>query len=235
MFTATRGIVSESLRHLPNGPFVQHDVAINPGNSGGPLLDGAGALVGLNTQFQLNAQGIGFAVPADEVRAYVKNVRELITAGKLPYPSDAEISATPRQYSPADVLHAAVIASGLRAISREIRNDGLVYTLCTARQNAQFVAAIVRKWFDVRWSAPEQFAARQSSDAKFLLQLIKWQTDLFGPRFLITDDRLHLGSGRSTEGLDVAEAREMILCLADAVDSIAPRLAGSPAPAKSRR
>jgi hypothetical protein len=235
MFTATRGIVSESLRHLPNGPFVQHDVAINPGNSGGPLLDGAGALVGLNTQFQLNAQGIGFAVPADEVRAYVKNVRELITAGKLPYPSDAEISATPRQYSPADVLHAAVTASGLRAISREIRNDGLVYTLCTARQNAQFVAAIVRKWFDVRWSAPEQLAARQSSDARFLLQLIKWQTDLFGPRFLITDDRLHLGSGRSTEGLDVAEAREMILCLADAVDSIAPRLAGSPAPAKSRR
>jgi hypothetical protein len=224
-FTATRGIVSESLRQLPNGPFVQHDVAINPGNSGGPLLDSSGALVGLNTQFQLNAQGLGFAIPAAEVRAYVNSVLDMIRAGKLPYPTDQEISATPRQISAADVLHAAAAASGLTITGRDVCADGVIYALATAKQSIPFVAAIARQWLDIRWTATDKLNSKHLTDATFLLRLIQWQTSLFGPRFMIADDRLHLASGRSIEGLDVAEAREMLLSVAEAVDQIAPAFA----------
>jgi len=63
------GVVSAIDRSLPSrdGMFeglIQTDAAINPGNSGGPLLDMAGAVVGINTAVIPFAQGIGFAVPA---------------------------------------------------------------------------------------------------------------------------------------------------------------------------
>jgi hypothetical protein len=223
-FTATRGIVSEPARQLPNGLFVQHDVAINPGNSGGPLLDAGGALVGLNTQFQLGAQGLGFAIPGDEVRTYVHEMLGLVRAGRLPYPTDDEISHTPRQMSAADVLHAAVAASGLQIVKRENRADGAMScTLATARQ-ATFVACDARQWFDVRWSTAEKLPQAQLRSAAFLHQLLLWQGSMFGPRFILKDGRLQLAAGRSVEGLDVAEAREMILSVADAIDKVAPLL-----------
>jgi S1-C subfamily serine protease len=52
---APRGVVLEGL--------VQTDAAVNPGNSGGPLLDTAGAVVGITTAMLPWARGIGFAVP----------------------------------------------------------------------------------------------------------------------------------------------------------------------------
>lgn len=49
--TVTKGIVSAVGRDplAGNGTWVQTDAPINPGNSGGPLLDGRGAVVGINT------------------------------------------------------------------------------------------------------------------------------------------------------------------------------------------
>jgi serine protease Do len=56
--------------------LIQTDAAINPGNSGGPLCNAAGQVIGLNTwkvaQVQgegIAAEGIGFAVPSNTVRA----------------------------------------------------------------------------------------------------------------------------------------------------------------------
>jgi S1-C subfamily serine protease len=64
------GVVSALDRSLP-GPrgilfegLIQTDAAINPGNSGGPLVNTAGAVVGISTAIVPYAQGIGFAVPA---------------------------------------------------------------------------------------------------------------------------------------------------------------------------
>ena len=73
--TVTSGIVSAlgrnrlGLSTFEN--FIQTDAAINPGNSGGALVDGRGALVGINTAIYSQSggsMGIGFAIPIDLAR-----------------------------------------------------------------------------------------------------------------------------------------------------------------------
>lgn len=68
------GVVSAVERVVPafeSGvvDFVQTDAAINPGNSGGPLLNLRGEVVGINTAVASDAQGIGFAIPINTVKA----------------------------------------------------------------------------------------------------------------------------------------------------------------------
>ena len=72
--TVTTGIISATGRtvrvtaedQLTN--LIQTDAAINPGNSGGPLLDAAGAVIGINTAVERDSTGIGFAIPIDIAR-----------------------------------------------------------------------------------------------------------------------------------------------------------------------
>ena len=84
--TATAGIVSGLGRDIkaPNGfsidKVIQTDAPINPGNSGGPLLDGAGRVIGINSQIATTgggggSVGIGFAVPSNTVRQVVPRLR----------------------------------------------------------------------------------------------------------------------------------------------------------------
>jgi serine protease Do len=73
--TLTRGVISALNRLLPEKPLslsrtmIQTDAPINPGNSGGPLLDRCGKVIGMTTEIIAEAQGLGFAVPANLIRA----------------------------------------------------------------------------------------------------------------------------------------------------------------------
>lgn len=81
--TVTSGIVSAKGRAIGAGPyddFIQTDASINPGNSGGPLFDARGRVIGMNTAINPNGQGIGFAIPSDEIRAVLP---QLVTAGHV--------------------------------------------------------------------------------------------------------------------------------------------------------
>jgi len=77
--TVTLGIVSAKERVLGLGPFdhlIQTDASINPGSSGGPLFDGRGRVVGVSTVIHARGQGIGFAIPIDDVRAVIPELRD---------------------------------------------------------------------------------------------------------------------------------------------------------------
>jgi len=75
----TKGIVSALGRDLDDlnlFPFIQTDASINPGNSGGPLVNVKGEVIGVNTAIDARAQGIGFAIPIDEVKTIIKQLKD---------------------------------------------------------------------------------------------------------------------------------------------------------------
>jgi S1-C subfamily serine protease len=108
--TVTAGIVSALRRPLrltgENGQpdavinAVQTDAPINPGNSGGALVDGAGAVVGINTAILSLGQstnggqsgniGVGFAIPINSARDIAQ---QLIHSGKVVH---ADLGASSR-------------------------------------------------------------------------------------------------------------------------------------------
>jgi putative serine protease PepD len=97
--TVTSGIVSALNRPVEAGgesgvpedviDAIQTDAAINPGNSGGPLVDAAGAVVGVNSAIaslstdqlgssQSGSIGLGFAIPINEAKRIAE---QIITQG----------------------------------------------------------------------------------------------------------------------------------------------------------
>ncbi len=66
--TVTAGIFSGYKHNTQDQKvYIQTDAAINPGNSGGPLIDERGHAIGINTMIYRNTEGIGFAIPIEEV------------------------------------------------------------------------------------------------------------------------------------------------------------------------
>jgi len=134
--TVTKGIVSALGRSMPGAggvtirDMIQTDASINPGNSGGPLLDSAGALIGMNTMIASPSgasSGVGFAVPVDTIR---KIVPQIIQFGKVTRPG-LGITFVRDEYARRAEIQGAVIAEvprassaydlGLRGLSRDDR------------------------------------------------------------------------------------------------------------------
>lgn len=95
--TVTSGIISGLNRVMPveepntqqtldYQPVIQTDAAINPGNSGGPLLNMAGQVMGINSSkiVATGFQGMGFAIPSNEVRQITQ---EIIQTGHATHPA----------------------------------------------------------------------------------------------------------------------------------------------------
>lgn len=99
--TVTRGIVSALDRQIPididkDGTpdwyqtVIQTDAAINPGNSGGALINNKGELIGINelkisnAGEAVSAEGIGFVIPANEVKIITEQLEK---TGKVVRPA----------------------------------------------------------------------------------------------------------------------------------------------------
>ena len=91
--TVTMGIVSAKGRLFDNMDMegvpkriphvIQTDAAINPGNSGGPLFNIEGEVIGVNmaiagnfTMGSAGNMGLGFAIPINDVKAKLKELKE---------------------------------------------------------------------------------------------------------------------------------------------------------------
>jgi len=89
--SVTAGVISAVHRDIRSGDssggiykdMIQTDAAINPGNSGGPLVNGNGAVVGINTFIFSGSGGsigVGFAIPINTAKRIVD---ELIRYGEV--------------------------------------------------------------------------------------------------------------------------------------------------------
>jgi serine protease Do len=76
--SVTVGVVSFMGRKLFDNSlddYIQTDAAINFGNSGGPLINARGEVVGINTAISSQANNIGFAIPINQVRAVLPQLK----------------------------------------------------------------------------------------------------------------------------------------------------------------
>jgi serine protease Do len=84
--TVTAGIISARNRDINAGPyddFIQTDAPINRGNSGGPLFNMDGEVIGVNSAIYSptgGSVGIGFAVPANEAKSVIAQLRQFGSA-----------------------------------------------------------------------------------------------------------------------------------------------------------
>ncbi|QQR69992.1 MAG: Do family serine endopeptidase [Alphaproteobacteria bacterium] len=150
--TVTMGIISAMARSgvgaTQDDYFIQTDAAINPGNSGGALVTADGRLAGINTAIFSSRDGggslgIGFAVPADMVRAMLRSVasgkQQVVRPwlGLKTQPVTADIAASLGMPHPAGILVRGMhpsspgIKAGLKAgdvilaiNSRSVDNEG---------------------------------------------------------------------------------------------------------------
>jgi len=77
--TMTKGVISSkgrAIQEINKFPLLQTDASINPGNSGGPLVNSRGQVIGVNSAIDARAQGIGFAIPIDEVKTILPQLEK---------------------------------------------------------------------------------------------------------------------------------------------------------------
>jgi len=102
-FTLTRGIISAMARQVEAAVpirLVQHDAAVNPGSSGGPLVDGAGRLLGMNSQIADGSRhyiGVAYAISAGDLSRLVPQLvngtlKEMPQLGLQVRPVDAALA-----------------------------------------------------------------------------------------------------------------------------------------------
>lgn len=178
--TTTAGIISAKGRKLvasgtQGNPehfygLLQTDAAINLGNSGGPLVNSKGEVIGINTAVDADAQGIGFAIPIDDVKPALESWRKygeilrpmlgvqyiILTEPKareldLEVMSGALIAPSPLSNEPVVIPGSAAEQAGLQEGDVIVEVDGtsitLDYTLHHALLKKQIEEVVLLKVF----------------------------------------------------------------------------------------
>lgn len=86
----TKGTVSAVDRDVDGQKFIQLDAALNQGNSGGPVINADGLVVGMATKAAKEAQNVGFAIPSDDIMAFLTTSNIPFQAGLGEAPKGSE-------------------------------------------------------------------------------------------------------------------------------------------------
>jgi serine protease Do len=135
--------------------LIQTDACINPGNSGGPLINIDGELIGINVAVRAGAQGIGFALPIDEVK---RVAAEMLSTRRLASTWHGLVAADERRGSKHGVVITEVQPGSPAEMSGFKPGDELlrVGTLSVAN-----VLDLERGLFDVRPGQPATVTVRR--------------------------------------------------------------------------
>lgn len=71
--SVTEGIISNRNRNVGGQLYIQTSAQINPGNSGGPLFNMKGQVIGVTNMRIVRGEGLGFAIPVDYVKDFLRN------------------------------------------------------------------------------------------------------------------------------------------------------------------
>lgn len=132
--------------------MLQTDAAINPGNSGGPLLNIRGEVVGMNTAILSDRAanlGIGFAVPINQVRELLPQLRSgTVTRGRIGVqiaPLAQDMVETLGLKSRQGALVSSVIAGGAAAKGGVKAGDVITeYNGKPVKNNRELIDMVVR-------------------------------------------------------------------------------------------
>jgi serine protease Do len=130
--SVSAGVVGGGARHFVedrDALFIQSDLALNPGNSGGPLLNAAGAIVGMNLRMMVGpfgTAGVSLSMPIELVLKIVRDLR------------DGELDERPRLGAKfEDVSPPAAVAAG------RLLADGALVTEVAAGSIARQIGLLV--------------------------------------------------------------------------------------------
>jgi Do/DeqQ family serine protease len=228
--TVTHGIVSAVARTQVGITdyqfFIQTDAAINPGNSGGALVDIGGRLVGINTAIfsrSGGSQGIGFAIPANMVRAVVASAKAGAASVRRPWlgarlqPVTPEIAESLSLKRPVGALvntispRSPAARSGLRTGDLIIEVDGqpiddpnaFDYRFATKPLGGEARVAVMRGGREVKIGIPLEMAPETPREET----VIKVRSPLLGARVANLSPALaeELRLDYSTEGVVVTD------------------------------
>ena len=215
-FSSTRGIISQSRRIRDGDVFVQTDAAINPGNSGGPLLDAKGRLVGINTTVSSDSQGIGFAIPVDEVWRFWTDFLAHADAKGRPIDDDRDLRNRAKPRTPHDLVQTAASVAEVQMHERDGRRKGRYWA--TTDSGRRFGVLTDERHFLL--TCYMGIYRRENPD--FLLQLLRLQNDFSYVRFTVrASNEVYLWCSRSSADLDLSEAALSLREMEQAIDQSA--------------
>lgn len=133
--TVTVGIISQLGRTVQVNDdqiyrnLIQTDAPINPGNSGGPLLNLEGKMIGINVAVRIGAQGIAFAIPANDAMEVAARLMAQHVAEQNPIAHGLQTETVFRNHSPVLVVNrveprSAADRAGLEKGDRILKING---------------------------------------------------------------------------------------------------------------